>query len=129
VWYSDPAASVYGYGSINHLSHQTKDSVQDSKMFRDSEKSFEKCMFAAEYCSTRDAFEIYGLDVVDSASACQQHCEKNDDCQFWTFLQLRGKHSCSLLKECSAKSKCQKKSLCASGNKKLSIFESFFSSS
>jgi len=118
VWYSDLAASLYGNGGASHLLQKAEDSVQGSKIFRDSDKSFEKCMFAEEYCSTRDTIETHGLDVVDSTSACQQHCADNDDCQFWTFLQLRGKHSCSLLKECSAKSKCQKKSLCASGPKK-----------
>ena len=113
VWYSDPEVSLYSLTSRNIAGKKTYEQLQAS---RDSDDSFTKCMFEEEYCSTSESIGIYGSDDVDSPSACQQHCEDNDDCKFWTFLILRGKPTCSLLSECSAKTKCPSKLSCSSGN-------------
>ena len=83
---------------------------------RDSDDSFSKCTFEEEYCSTSGYIEKYESDDVDSPATCQQYCEADDDCNFWTFLTIRGKTTCSLLSECSAKTKCPNKLSCASGN-------------
>ena len=112
LWYSDPAASLYRNSNEYEATHD----LLRSSFVRDSDETFTKCMFDNEYCSPKDAIKKYAPDDVDSPSACQQYCEANDDCKFWTFLQLRGKHICSLLSECSAKSKCPSKSSCASGD-------------
>eukprot|EP00090_Calanus_glacialis_P043503 TRINITY_DN7703_c1_g1_i5.p1 TRINITY_DN7703_c1_g1~~TRINITY_DN7703_c1_g1_i5.p1 ORF type:complete len:346 (-),score=54.61 TRINITY_DN7703_c1_g1_i5:102-1139(-) len=114
LWYSDPAASLYRNSNEYEATHD----LLRSSFVRDSDETFTKCMFDNEYCSPIDAIKKYAPDDVDSPSACQQLCEANNDCKFWTFLQLRGKHICSLLSECSAKSKCPSKSSCASGPKK-----------
>jgi hypothetical protein len=116
VWYSDPEVSIYSLSSRNIEGKKIHKELKASLILRESDDSFTKCMFEEEYCSTSESIKIYGSDDVDSPSACQQHCEDNDDCKFWTFLILRGKSTCSLLSECSAKTKCPSKLSCSSGN-------------
>ena len=116
LWYSDTEVSLYRYSNEYEVQQKRYDALKASSFERDSDETFTKCMFDDGYCSPRDAIKIYGSDEVESPSACQQHCEASNDCKFWTFLLLRGKNICSLLSQCSAKTKCPSQSSCASGN-------------
>ena len=60
------------------------------------------CPITEYYCkpNTDDIVAMVDATNVDD---CNKECNKNEKCKIFTFLRLRGKGQCFLLKDCSEK--------------------------
>ena len=74
------------------------------------------CEFDSYFCEPLGPEEVGVVRNISSGQDCQELCNKQRDCKFFTFLSVRGEGVCSLLIGCSVKQKrCSEKEKCVSG--------------
>ena len=74
------------------------------------------CEFEDYFCEPLDPEEIVVLRSISSSVKCQTKCQKAESCKFFSFLNIRGGSTCSLLRGCSRKvRRCSEKEKCVSG--------------
>ena len=69
------------------------------RTIEDSEVYYEYAQNNADY--TGDTIEDLNDQALESAMKCQEHCERDDRCSFWTYLHhnYRGANMCHLKEE------------------------------
>jgi len=112
LWYSEPI-------QYNNNNNNNNNNIAEERQISQREQNeLSKCSYEEEYCNTSEYIERYQFEEDESPSDCQEHCEENASCNYWTILTLRGSTTCYLLTECSAKEKCPNTDSCSSGPKK-----------
>ena len=92
----------------------TLESSKESSVTRDNDSS--DCWSAGFYCQSVVSNLIKRIQL-DTPEECQEKCMAENQCLFFSFHDTRGQVYCSLLKECSGKTKCTSEENCATGRK------------
>ena len=80
------------------------------------ESSVTDCWSAGFYCQSVVSNLVKRIQL-DTPEECQEKCMAENQCLFFSFHDARGQGYCSLLKECSGKTKCTSEKNCATGRK------------